>query len=221
MFGQYETDNSYLSSSTPDYANVGISYNVALAKKLLNEAGYTHFNSQGYRVNSKGQELIATFPTSNAIAYRIQIAEDVQQEAKALGIDIVISYPSTGQALQDEETGNYDIGDGIWGTNTPDVLWLKFDSQDITTKQRIGLNSSYLDDTALDNLLQQARETTSSTEQATLYKEAQERLVTLAPSIPFFSDERIVGYNKDIVHGLTLDHAYPAVMAFNVWTTKS
>lgn len=221
MFGQYQTDNSYLSSSTPGYADVGISYNVTLAKKLLDEAGYTKFNSQGYRVNSKGQELIATFPTSNSIAYRVQIAEDVQQEAKALGMDIVISYPSSGQALQDEQTGDYNISDGIWGTNTPDVLWLKFDSADITTKQRIGLNSSYLDDPALDNLLQEARETTSATEQAVLYKEAQERLVELAPSIPFFSDERIVGYNKDIVHNLTLDHAYPAIMAFNVWTTKS
>jgi peptide/nickel transport system substrate-binding protein len=221
MFNQYQTDNSYLSSSTPDYANVGISYNVALAKKLLDEAGYTKFNSQGYRVNSKGQELLATFPTSNAIAYRVQIAEDVQQEAKALGIDIVISYPTSGQELQDELTGNYDMADGIWGTNTPDVLWLKFDSQDITTKQRIGLNSSYLDDPTLDSLMQQARETTITTEQASLYKEAQERLVYLAPSIPFFSDERIVGYNKDIVHNLTLDHAYPAIMAFNVWTTKS
>jgi peptide/nickel transport system substrate-binding protein len=221
MFGQYQTDNSYLSSSTPDYANVGISYNVALAKKLLDEAGYTKVNSQGYRVNSQGQELVASFPTSNAIAYRVQIAEDVQQEAKALGIDIVITFPSTGQDLQDEETGNYNIADGIWGTNTPDVLWLKFDSQDITTKQRIGLNSSYLDDPTLNSLLQRARETTSATEQAALYKEAQERLVDLAPSIPFFSDERIVGYNKDVVHDLTLDHAYPAIMAFNVWTTKS
>jgi peptide/nickel transport system substrate-binding protein len=221
MFGQYQTDDSYLSSSTADYADVGISYNVTLAKKLLDEAGYTKFNSQGYRVNSAGQELLATFPTSNAIAYRVQIAEDVQQEAKALGIDIVISYPTSGQELQNELTGNYDVADGIWGTNTPDVLWLKFDSQDITTKQLIGLNSSYLDDPTLDSLLQEARETTSTTEQASLYKEAQERLVYLAPSIPFFSDERIVGYNKDIVHNLTLDHAYPAIMAFNVWTTKS
>jgi peptide/nickel transport system substrate-binding protein len=221
MFGQYETDNSYLSSSTPDYYDAGISYNVALAKKLLEQAGYTKVNSQGYRVNSSGQELVATFPTSNSIAYRVQIAEDVQQEAKALGIDIVITFPSTGQMLQNYETGDYDISDGIWGTNTPDVLWLKFDSADITTKQRIGLNSSYLDDPTLDNLLQEARETTSATEQAALYKEAQQRLVYLAPSIPFFSDERIVGYNKDIVHGLTLDHAYPAIMAFNIWTTKS
>jgi peptide/nickel transport system substrate-binding protein len=221
MFGQYQTDNSYLSSSVPDYADVGISYNVALAKKLLDEAGYTKFNSQGYRVNSKGQELVATFPTSNAIAYRVQIAEDVQQEAKALGIDIVISYPTSGQELQDELTGNYDLADGIWGTNTPDVLWLKFDSQDITTKQRIGLNTSYLDDPTLDNLLQEARETTSTAQQASLYKAAQERLVYLAPSVPFFSDERIIGYNKNIVHNLTLDHAYPTILAFNVWTTRS
>jgi peptide/nickel transport system substrate-binding protein len=167
-----------------------------------------------------GQVLVANFPYTNAIEYRVQIMEQFQAEAKALGIEVNISYPSEGQLEQDELDGNYDIGAGIWGTNTPDVLWLKFDSQNITTKERIGLNSSYLDDPTLDKLLQAARETTNAGQEASLYKQAQERLVYLAPSIPFFYDQRIVGYNKDIVHNLSLDVAYSAVMAYNIWTTK-
>lgn len=220
MFGQYQTDDSFLSSSTPAYSSVGIRYDVSLAKRLLDEAGYDRVNSHGYRIDRNGKPLVATFPFSNSIAYRVQIAEQVQQQAKALGIKVVITYPSSGQLEQDSRTGNYDISNGIWGTNTPDVLWLKFDSQNITTSQRIGLNSSYLNDGTLDRLLQQARQTTDPGQQRNLYTKAQRRLVHLAPSIPFFSDERIIGYNKTIVHNLTLDVAYPAILAYNVWTTK-
>jgi peptide/nickel transport system substrate-binding protein len=220
MFGQYVTAESFITSQTADYYPVGISYNVGLADKLLNEAGWSHFDKQGYRVKD-GQELVANFPYTNAIEYRVQIMEQFQAEAKALGIKVNITYPSEGQLQQDDLDGNYDISAGIWGTNTPDVLWLKFDSQNITTKERIGLNSSYLDDPTLDKLLQSARETTSASQEASLYKQAQERLVDVAPSIPFFYDQRIIGYNKDIVHNLTLDVAYPAVMAYNIWTTRS
>lgn len=218
MFGQYQTANSFITSATTDYYPVGIKYSVSEANKLLDEAGWNHFDKAGYRVKD-GQELDVTFPYTNAIEYRVQIAEQVQAEVKKLGIKMIITYPSTEQLEQDESDGDYNIGAGIWGTNTPDVLWIKYDSQNITTKERIGLNDSYLDDPTLNKLLQEARETTSASQQASLYKQAQERILYLAPSVPFFYDQRIVGYNKSKVHNLTLDIAYPAIMAYNVWVT--
>lgn len=219
LFGEYKTATGYLSSSTLDYSKNTIEHSVKKANALLDAAGWEKRDSDGFRVKN-GKRLTAEFPTSNAIAYRVQIAEQVQAQAKKLGLDIQISYPTSQQLSQDALDGNYDISAGIWGTNTPDILWLRYSSKNITTADRIGLNVARLKDATLDGLVQQARETTDAARQAALYGEAQKRLIELAPAIPFFDDQRVVAFNKAKVHGLSLETAYPAPYVFDAWTSE-
>ncbi|KQV07692.1 hypothetical protein ASC63_10790 [Leifsonia sp. Root112D2] len=218
LFGQYKTATGFLTSSTLDYAKNDIPFNVTKANQLLDEAGWTKRDSAGYRTKD-GKRLTAYYPTSSAIAYRVQIAEQIQAQAKKLGVDIEIQYPTAQQLSERTISGDYDINSGIWGTNTPDILWLKYDSKNITTPQRIGLNSSRLSDPKVDQYVQEARETTDASTQAALYEKAQARLIELAPAIPLFDDQRVVAYNKDTVHGLSLETAYPAPYVFDAWTS--
>ncbi|MCX7521435.1 ABC transporter substrate-binding protein [Microbacterium sp. STN6] len=219
LFGEYKTATGYLTSSTLDYSKNTIAHSVKKANALLDEAGWGTRDSDGYRTKD-GKRLTAQLPTSNAIAYRVQIAEQVQAQAKKLGIDIEISYPTSQELSQDALDGNYDISAGIWGTNTPDILWLRYSSKNITTADRIGLNVARLRDDTVDSLLQQARETTDAAQQAALYGKAQTRLIDLAPAIPFFDDQRVVAFDTAKVHGLSLETAYPAPYVFDAWTSE-
>ena len=218
LFGQYEASKGFLTSSTYQYSENPVDYDVDEANRLLDEAGWTGRDGDGYRTKD-GERLTAVFPMSNTIAYRVQIAEQVQAAAKRdLGLEITIEYPAAQELSDRSRNGDYDISNGIWGTNTPDILYLKYSTDGITTPERIGLNTSYLSDATFDDLVQRARETTDTAEQADLYAQAQQRLVELAPAVPLFDDQRVVAYDKQTVHGLRLDVAYPAVLPHDIWT---
>lgn len=218
LFGQYEASKGYLTSSTYQYSENQIDYDVAGANALLDEAGWTTRDDAGYRTKD-GKRLTAVLPTSNTIAYRVQIAEQIQAAAKKdLGLEITIEYPAAQELSDRSRSGDYDIASGIWGTNTPDILYLKYATDGITTPERIGLNNSRFSDAQLDDLVQRARETTDADEQADLYAQAQQRLVEQVPAVPLFDDQRVVAYDREKVQGLRLDVAYPAVLPHDIWT---
>jgi peptide/nickel transport system substrate-binding protein len=220
-FGQWDAAEGYLTPSTPDYVEDvegDLGYDPDRANELLDEAGWTGRDAEGFRTKD-GQRLVAYLPTTNAVPLRIQIAEQTQAAAREVGIDIEIQYPAPQELEERSASGDYDLSSGLWSTNTADVLWIRYSSANITTPERRGLNGSYLRDEELDTLLQDARETTDPDERHDLYTRAQERLVELAPGIPFYSDPRPVAYHTD-VHGLEYAHGYLSPYFYGVWVDQ-
>jgi peptide/nickel transport system substrate-binding protein len=220
-FGQWDAAEGYLTPSTPDYiedVEGDLGYDPERANELLDEAGWTGRDAEGYRTKG-GERLVAYLPTTNAVPLRIQIAEQTQAAAREVGIDIQIQYPAPQELEQRTTAGDYDISSGLWSTNTADVLWIRYHSANITTPERRGLNGSYLRDDELDGLLQSARETSDADERADLYRRAQERLVELAPGIPFYSDPRPVAHGTH-VHGLVHANGYLSPYFLDVWVEQ-
>lgn len=218
-FGQWDLASGFLSTVTPDYSHELASkfvYDVAKANSLLDKAGWTSRDSGGYRTKD-GKRLAAVWPDPGVVQQTTQIIEQVQAEAKKLGIQLIYKTGSEDAIDTLEEKGDYNVTSGIWTTNTPDVLWILYDSHNITTPARLGQNSSYLDNATVDKLVQAARQTTSSATRQELYNQAQEVLFDLAPAIPIYNRASQVSYNKTKVHDVTFENAYGALIFYDTW----
>ncbi|MBT2227616.1 ABC transporter substrate-binding protein [Nonomuraea sp. NEAU-A123] len=218
-FGQYEVAQGFVTPSTPGYASGlegRITYDPAKANRLLDEAGWTTKGADGIRVKN-GKRLTAFFPiAANFPAQRMQIAVQTQAAAKKIGLDIQIQTPPEQELSDRSLKGDYDLTSGLWATNTADVLWIQYSSDNITTDQRRGQNVARLKDAKVDDLLQQARESTDKAARAELYNQAQARLIELVPAIPFYNDPRPVSYQKK-VRDLSFTPAYPSPYFYDTW----
>ncbi|MHA7984390.1 ABC transporter substrate-binding protein [Rathayibacter sp. CAU 1779] len=216
-FGQWKTANGYITPVTPDYAanTATISYDPKKSAQLLDEAGWSQTDADGYRVKD-GKELTATYIDSGVNPQTTQFAQLIQAAVKKIGVKVIIKQETATQASADSLAGNFDLSAGIWTTNTADVLWIQYSSQNITTAQRQGQNASRLSDAKLDDLIQKARETTDAKERSSLYEQAQARLVQLAPAIPLYIRPDLVTYNQK-VNGVTFDDAYGALVFYDTW----
>lgn len=220
-FKQWHAASTWLTPSTPGYTEDlkgSFTYDPDKANQLLDDAGWTEKDSEGYRTKD-GKRLTAVLPMDNTVPLRVQIAEQTQAAAKEVGIEIVIQFPPTQELSDRQANGDYDLSSGLWSTNTRDVLWIRYSSANITTPERRGLNGSFLNDPELDGLLQDARETIDPSEQDSLYDQAEERLYELSPGIPFYSDPRPVA-NWTNVEGLTYAYGYLAPYFFDTWLAK-
>jgi peptide/nickel transport system substrate-binding protein len=96
------------------------------------------------------------------------------------------------------------------------MLWLRFSSKNISDGKVLGQNAAYFSDAAFDELVEKARQSSDPTERRALYRQAQERLVDLVPSVPFYGDPRTAGFQKR-VKGVKFDYAYLQPYWFDVW----
>ncbi|HEX3512565.1 MAG TPA: ABC transporter substrate-binding protein, partial [Trebonia sp.] len=177
-FGQQAAATSYLDPVTK-YYDAGAKlpgYNLPAAVNLLDAAGWSKTDAAGYRENSSGKELDLTLPVSNASTIS-PVYDLLQAQLKAsLGINLILKVEPLAQYQTDRYDGNYDLLAGVWHTNTPDVLYIKYDSSQIPGPTHLGQNLAHLDDPALDTILQQARQTTDQAQLTKLYAQAQTRL---------------------------------------------
>jgi len=200
-FGQHAVATGYLDPVTKYYdpAATVPSFNVAAAIKLLDQAGWSKTNSSGYRENAKGQELDLALPVSNATTVS-PVYDLLQAQLKAnLGVNLILRVETYAQAQTDRYDGNYSLLAGVWHTNTPDVLYIKYDSSQIPGAKHLGQNLAHLDDPTLDNLLLEARQTTNPTQLTKLYAEAQVRLTTVdLPGLPIYQNSVLWAFNKKL-----------------------
>ncbi|WP_326824682.1 ABC transporter substrate-binding protein [Streptosporangium sp. NBC_01756] len=217
-FGQWKIATGFVTPSTPDYASAlegRIGYDPAEAGRLLDEAGWTAKGADGIRTKD-GRRLTAIALDTGVNPQNTQILVQTQAAAAKAGIDIQIQNVTAQVASDRTATGDFDISVGIWTTNTADVLWIQYASDNITTDERRGQNTTRLSDGPLDKLLKQARETTDGKARADLYARAQARLIELAPAVPLYNRPSLVSFQKK-VQGLGWDHAYGAVTFYDTW----
>ena len=212
-FGQYDAEHSFLSPTTAGYdpgAQKRWKHDPKGAAKLLDAAGWSGRDKAGYRTNANGERLTADFPVGQSTT-PTPINDMIQAEAKKLGIEVVTQQVTAAQAQTERNNGDYDIQTGVWHTNTPDALYICYDSAEITTATRIGQNVSRLADPELDSVLLKARQTTDAAEQKKLYAQAERLLEDLVPAIPLYDfytpwavDTDVRNVLADSSHGVPL-----------------
>ncbi|MFF4113313.1 ABC transporter substrate-binding protein [Streptomyces sp. NPDC001714] len=187
---------SVLAHTTPDYTDLSsdLALDTAKAKSLLDAAGWKA-GSDGIRAKD-GKKLTLTVSWFPNAATNQPALELVQQQLKAVGIDVVLKQLPVTQFATTLQSGDFDV---VWGNVTradPDILRSSFSSQ-------LG-NFYHLPASSLDTALSAQAATTDTAKREELVSEAQKLIVQNAYNVPVVELQTQLGVSKK-VHDLEFD----------------
>ncbi|MBA4535734.1 glutathione ABC transporter substrate-binding protein [Bacillus aquiflavi] len=159
------------------------------AKELLAEAGFP--------------DGFSTTIWTNDNPDRIKIAEYLQSKLKDIGITVKVEVLEWGAYLDNTANGKHDMFILGWSVATGDAdygLYPMFHSENVGEPG----NRTFLKDPELDALLEQGRKEFDTDKRAAIYKEAQEKIVDLAPMVYIHHQEYLIGI-RDEVKGFRVD----------------
>lgn len=207
FFGTVDRSYSVLSSSTPYGASFEGEYAVDadLANQLLDEAGWTERDAEGYRVKD-GQRLTVDFPisTNQSIPAEVSLFEQIQATTKAVGFDVELHPMDLSSWYAALGSWDFGVTSAIYTKNSPDVLRILYHSDNIQpAPSGYHPNHSHVSIPELDAALTAAGETSDPAEREKLYAEAQRILAEGAYVLPLYDHLSKIGY-RDSVQGLSL-----------------
>jgi peptide/nickel transport system substrate-binding protein len=193
FFGTAKRSYSALSS----VEKLGISepklftYDQKAAAKLLDEAGWTQRNSDGYRVKD-GKVLELNFPvsTNQSIPAEQSLFEQLQATTKEAGFKVDLHPLDLSSWYGALGANQYNLVSAPYTKVGPDVLRILYDSEG-TKPAPSGYfaNHSQVKDPALDALLVRAGETSDQKERASLYKQAQDIILGGYYILPLYDQQ--------------------------------
>ncbi|WP_380173995.1 ABC transporter substrate-binding protein [Kineococcus sp. DHX-1] len=185
--------SSALSASTPSAPDdsADLALDVAGANRLLDEAGWVK-GADGIRAKD-GRKLTVTVtfwqPTT-------AVLELVQQQERAVGIDLQLKQGTTAETTALQNSGDYDVLFYNLTRSDPDVLRTIF-----STETR---NVNHRAHGQVDDLLTQQAATTDAAQRAQLVAQASKLLVDEAHSIPLIELSTVIAASDD-VHDLQFE----------------
>ncbi|MER6537741.1 ABC transporter substrate-binding protein [Streptomyces sp900105755] len=187
---------SILAHTTPDYTNLSadLALDAAKAKSLLDSAGW-QAGSDGVRTKD-GKKLTLTISWFPNAATNQPALELIQQQLKAVGIEVVLKQLPVTQFATTLQSGDFDV---VWGNTTradPDILRSSFST-------RLA-NFYHLPASSLDTALSAQAATTDTAQRGRLVAEAQKLIVQNAYDVPVVELQTQLGVSKK-VHDLEFD----------------
>lgn len=181
-------------------------YDPAAAEDLLNAAGWTDTDADGYRVKD-GVRLTVQFPvsTNQSIPAEQSMFEQIQATAKETGFEVKLApmdLSSWYAALADED---YDAVSAPYTKVGPDVLRILYHSDSIVpAPSGYFANLAQVNDPKIDDLLTTAARTSDSAERASLYADAQNRILEGFYILPLYDQQNHFLLRSDVVGLRTL-----------------
>jgi peptide/nickel transport system substrate-binding protein len=221
-FGEYQPKTDFLAATTRFYDpsfREALRYDPAAANRLLDEAGWTGRDAEGYRTKN-GQRLSAEFLTSE-VSILSAVAVAVQADVKKIGLEFRLTQLPQLQLTERRNAGSFQaVSAGVWHTNTPDALFVLHHSDEISTEGHIGQNSSRLRDAVFDDLVARARQGGDPAVLQDLYSKAQRRLTELVPAVPIFENYSFIAHRKR-VHGVLYDTSHNTPLFTAAWLDEN
>ncbi|MFI5436470.1 ABC transporter substrate-binding protein [Rhodococcus baikonurensis] len=187
---------SVLSASTPGYVDHfdSLSYDPGAAASALDAAGWST-TSNGIR-SKDGEPLTLRFVFASTDA-RSNIYQLVQQQLRAIGVDLQLVPLASGANTEAQKSGDYDIV--CWSLTRPDpeVLSTIFGVRSSNPNKRT-------DAGAIDLLLDQLAATTESESRLDIASAASREIIEQGHGIPLFEQSSIIGVSPDL-DGVVLD----------------
>ncbi|MHA7145089.1 ABC transporter substrate-binding protein [Arthrobacter sp. TmT3-37] len=218
-FGTYTPIDGFLSKESKYYdptVEGTLTHDPERANQLLDDAGWSERDGEGFRTKD-GRRLVVEVPTVESSTPSPLLVQ-LQGEARKVGFDLQIIQLPQAQLSELRYAGDYDALAGVWHTNTTDVLFIRYHSSEITG-ERIGQNSSYVDDPALDELLLTARGSDDGPEAEEAYSKAQHRLLEIVPGVPLYENPSQFAYAKT-VHDVAVDTSHPVPVLTYAWKAE-
>ena len=164
---------------------------VDAANTLLDEAGWTERDADGYRTKD-GERLTLRFPvsTNQSVAAEQSLFEQIQANTKAVGFEVVITPLDLSGWYTALGANEYEIVSAPYTKVGPDVLRILYHSSGIVpAPSGYFANHAQVSDPALDAALDSAAETTDQAERAELYAEAQQTVLDGFFILPLYDQQ--------------------------------
>jgi peptide/nickel transport system substrate-binding protein len=212
-FGHFPVARNPLSRTTAAYDPTAeselASYDPDEAKRLLDEAGWTKTDPDGYRVKD-GKTLTLTWPywAEGNKEQRDVLAEGIQAQAKLVGIKIERPAVDTGAFVGKYLIGGgYDLVDVSFARPTPDVLRFAFASGN--TYAKAGGNVALVDSAQIDTWVEEAAETSDPATAGKDYAAVQHEVLRQAYVLPLYTPVQLTAFSAK-VRGVAFDaQTYP------------
>lgn len=220
-----ERSNSVLSSITEfNHQQPEIfSTDVDRANKLLDEAGWTQRDAEGYR-RKDGQQLSATVLQTDSVLVPVAVLEQFQASAKAIGFKLNIDQEESSTFNERRNGWDYDLIPLYYTKNSPAVLNLTHDTANIPSIVEGGYhaNSNGLagpEAQHIDELLHVASVTGDEQERGGSYVAAQEAIHSQYLNLPIFDQQTRLGFRSD-VHGVRLISPLGMPTFYDTWLDR-
>ncbi|REE94801.1 ABC transporter substrate-binding protein [Thermomonospora umbrina] len=220
-FGAYQAASSPLSPSTLGYDKTTETlwrYDATAAGRLLDEAGWTGRDAEGYRTKD-GERLTVHMLSVRTIdrEQRGTLAEQIQAEAKKIGFDLQIDRGTVNEYIARFGKGDYDVAAISWQRADADALRNLFDTGSISDGTRLTQNIARYSDKDVDGWLARALDTNDQAARAELYAKVQKKVTEDAAVVPIYTPTYLVGFAKT-VGGISWEaQAFPTF--YDSWKT--
>jgi peptide/nickel transport system substrate-binding protein len=223
FFGTAPRSYSPLSSVEPlaYSAEPLFAYDPAKAGELLDAAGWTERDPEGYRTKG-GKRLSLVFPvsTSQSIPAEQSLFEQLQATAKESGIEIKINLLDLSSWYGELFKNDYNLVSAPYTKVGPSVLSILFHSDStIPAPSGYFANLSQVKDPALDELLDAAGSTADEAERKDKYAQAQKLVLEGHYLLPLYDQQNHFLYSEKLKNvGATTAVATPTF--FDTWLAK-
>lgn len=223
-FGEFPRAGAPLSSATPFYSpdfEHAQDYDPARANRLLDEAGWTGRDAEGYRTkNGKRLQVVVTLG-NRAPPSELTLWEQVQATTRETGFELIMDQMSDVQATKRQADWDYDVNLGYWNTNSADVLRIIFSSAFIQPAGVGGYhqNSAGFSDKAFDDVLQQALATQDPQQRKALYRQAQATASANYLQLTTYPQSTRLGIYKT-TQGVRLESSLAVTYLYDAWVNK-
>ncbi|MGP3536544.1 ABC transporter substrate-binding protein [Microbacterium sp. RD1] len=198
--GQFPRAWSVLGATTPGYdASLEDSwpYDPAVANRLLDEAGWTERDADGYRVKD-GQRLSARWIAWTPVPDdRVALANAIQSDLKAVGFEVVREVLEPGAYNEQYEPKTFDLTDWGFSGVDPDLLRSHLHTEGFQ-------NASQVSDPEVDALLEQGVAATDQQVRNDIYSQLQQWNAQHVAIVPLYSPSLITALGEN-VSGLAYD----------------
>lgn len=166
-------------------------YDPKAAGKLLDSAGWSETDADGYRVKD-GVRLTVFFPvsTNQSIPAEQSLFEQIQATAKETGFEVKLTPMDLSSWYGALGNGEYDAVSAPYTKVGPDVLRILFHSDGITpAPSGYFANHAQVNDPKLDELLTKAGRESDADKRKDLYTEAQNLLLEGFYILPLYDQQ--------------------------------
>jgi peptide/nickel transport system substrate-binding protein len=190
----FNVATSALAKNTPSWADESkhFSYDPGHAAELLEKAGWTE-GSDGIRTKD-GQPLSLQLAWITNFGPNQTSLELIQQQLKAVGIDVVLEGSTVPEFLEKQAAGDFDI---VWGNLS------RADGDVLRTQYSAATTKLNIDDPELEALLQGQLAAGDTTERNKILAEAQARIASQYYQVPVHELTSILS-TQPTVHGVSL-----------------
>ncbi len=198
LLGQGKIAHSILPEESWAYhAGQKYSFDPAMAKKLLDEAGLTDPDGDGPQMRFAKPVV---FKISGSSVAAKNYAGVIQNYLKNVGVPVTIETAELNTLFDELRRGNFQIFYGQWVGGNQDPIFFKdlFATSEIPTETRASRNRSRYSNKELDGLIEEAVNTFDREKAKLLYERIQDIITRDVPVLPLWYQANIVIAQKKV-----------------------